>query len=146
MQPIKALIFGTDDLFPQLKPYYDREVEKGNLEIIGYAIFDKDKIFLVKNLQGEPLQNLSFQKLIISSQNNFMSYFKVAKSVFKGNIRGGDSISLDNVIDGRIFQVPEFDFPRFCLERTAYGIISSYNFFDNNYNVYPKVYTILAQT
>ena len=88
MKPVKALIFGIDDLFPQLKPYYDLEVERGNLEIVGYAILENDKIYLVKNLQGEPLQNLSCQKIIISSQNNFMPRFKIAKNIFS-DIRGG---------------------------------------------------------
>ena len=72
MSAVKALIFGIDDLFPKLKPYYDREVEKGNLEIVGYAAFQGNNIVFAKNLQGEPLKELSFQKIIISSQNNFM--------------------------------------------------------------------------
>ena len=37
---IKALIFGTDDFYPQLKPFYEREVQRGNLEITGYGIID----------------------------------------------------------------------------------------------------------
>ena len=88
MEPIKALIFGIDDLFPTLKPYYDREVEKGNLEIVGYAVFQGNNIIFVKNLQGEPLQELSFQKIIISSQNNFMPIYKAVKAIFK-DTRGG---------------------------------------------------------
>ena len=89
MAAIKALIFGIDDLFPTLKPYYDREVEKGNLDIVGYAILKGNKISFVKNLQEEPLHNLLFQKIIISSQNNFMPLFKLAKSMFGNNARGG---------------------------------------------------------
>ncbi len=34
---VRALIFGVDDLYPQLKPFYDLEVQRGNLEIVGYA-------------------------------------------------------------------------------------------------------------
>lgn len=30
----KALIFGTDDIYPKLKPFYDAAVEKGTLEIV----------------------------------------------------------------------------------------------------------------
>ena len=30
----KTLIFGTDDLYPKMKPFYDAEVERGNLEIV----------------------------------------------------------------------------------------------------------------
>ena len=122
MSAVKALIFGIDDLFPKLKPYYDREVERGNLEIVGYAVLENDKIFLVKNLQGEPLQNFSFQKLIISSQNAFMYMFKKAKSLFNVSEREG-AINLSNVIDGRIFRIPNFNFPRFCTENIAYGKI-----------------------
>lgn len=38
---VKALIFGTDDLYPKLKPLYEAEVKKGNLEIVGYADFNE---------------------------------------------------------------------------------------------------------
>ena len=88
MPVVKALIFGIDDLFPQLKPYYDREVERGNLEIVGYAALQGNNIVFAKNLQGEPIKNFSFDKIIISSQNNLIPRFKVAKSTFK-NTRGG---------------------------------------------------------
>ena len=91
MSAVKALIFGIDDLFPKLKPYYDREVERGNLEIVGYAVLENDKIFFIKNLQGEPLQELSFQKIIISSQNNFIPKFKALKAILT-NTRGGYSV------------------------------------------------------
>ena len=83
MQPVKVLIFGVDDLFPLLKPYYDKQVENGNMEIIGYAVFSEGKILFIKNLNGEPLHNVSFKKIIISSQNNFMPKFKMLESRWK---------------------------------------------------------------
>ena len=43
----KALIFGTDDLYPDLKPYYAKEVERGNLEIVAYAVFEEKGIRFV---------------------------------------------------------------------------------------------------
>ena len=46
---VKALIFGTDDLFPQLKPFYDLEVQRGNLEIVGYAVLTGEKINFFAN-------------------------------------------------------------------------------------------------
>ncbi|MBQ4404292.1 MAG: hypothetical protein II857_07765 [Selenomonadaceae bacterium] len=49
----KTLIFGTDDLFNELKPFYDREVQRGNLEIVGYAIIENGKINLV-DAAGRP--------------------------------------------------------------------------------------------
>ena len=49
---VTALIFGTDDLFPQLKPFYDQQVQQGNLEIVGYADVQNDGIKIYSELQG----------------------------------------------------------------------------------------------
>ena len=50
----KALIFGVGDLYPALKPFYEREVERGNLDIAAYAVFENGGIRLVdpKNQLG----------------------------------------------------------------------------------------------
>ena len=37
---VKALIFGTDDLYSELKKFYDEQIERGNLKIIAYANFE----------------------------------------------------------------------------------------------------------
>ena len=88
MKPVEALIFGVDDLFPKLKPYYDQAVAKGSLKITGYAVLDKGKYSFLKTLQGEPLENLEFQKVILSSQKQFMAKYKAMKAVFEKH-RGG---------------------------------------------------------
>lgn len=49
---VTALIFGTDDLYPQLKPFYDLEVQRGNLEIIGYATIENGTITLQPKTGG----------------------------------------------------------------------------------------------
>lgn len=43
----KALIFGTDNLYPTLKPFYEAEVKRGNLEIIATAELTNDAVNLV---------------------------------------------------------------------------------------------------
>ena len=43
----KTFIFGTDDLYPALKPFYDKEVERGNLEIVAYGIIEENDVRLV---------------------------------------------------------------------------------------------------
>ena len=35
---IKVLIWGVDDLFPQIAPYYFQKVKEGLMEIVGYAV------------------------------------------------------------------------------------------------------------
>ena len=49
---VKALIFGTDDLFPQLKPLYDAEVQRGNMEIVGYATLENNEWHIYANQTG----------------------------------------------------------------------------------------------
>ena len=58
---VKALIFGTDDLFPQLKPFYDLEVQRGNLEIVGYAVLENNKWRIYANSNGGGRQILNFK-------------------------------------------------------------------------------------
>lgn len=43
----KTLIFGVDDMFNELKPYYEREVQRGNLEIVAFAVLEGGKVNLV---------------------------------------------------------------------------------------------------
>ena len=47
---LKALILGTEDWYPHLKPFYDLEVQRGNLEIVGYGVFENnDSVKLYAN-------------------------------------------------------------------------------------------------
>ena len=44
---LKTLIFGVDDLFNELQPYYISEVERGNIEIAAYAVLENGTVKLV---------------------------------------------------------------------------------------------------
>ena len=100
----KALIFGTDDIYKELKPFYEREVQRGNLEIVNIV----DDISSV--VGGEDIFN--FDLAIISSRRNFYSRMKQLESMCIPN---------KNIIDGRIFRMPNLDFPRLMKEGIAYG-------------------------
>ncbi|MBR1398208.1 MAG: CatB-related O-acetyltransferase [Selenomonadaceae bacterium] len=52
----------------------------------------------------------------------------------------GGGISFNDVIDGRIFCIPGFDFQRFCLEGKVYGKINDRNFSDITFSLYPRNY------
>lgn len=43
---VKALIFGIDDMFNQLRPFYEMAVQRGDIDIVGYAVFEQDGIKL----------------------------------------------------------------------------------------------------
>ena len=116
----KTLIFGTDDIYPGLKPFYDAEVKRGNLEIA--AVIDN---------VSKSFGNVKFDLAIISSKNDFYKRMKFLEK---------QGIPHNKIIDGRVFQMPHLDFPRFLKEGIAYGILDSDIFDANSRMIYPKVY------
>lgn len=104
---LKTLIFGVDDLFNELKPYYEREVQRGNLEIVA-TIDDTSNLLVGK-------QDISGCDLaIISSRKNFYGRMKQLESI---------GFLTNKIIDGRIFKMPNLDFPRLIKEGVAYGTL-----------------------
>ena len=43
----KTLIFGVDDMFGKLQPYYNQAIQRGTLEIVAYAVIEPNGIRLV---------------------------------------------------------------------------------------------------
>ena len=58
---IKALTFGNSAFYPSLKPFYDNEVQKGNIEIVGHAFFEDDSAKIRINAIGERGGVLNFK-------------------------------------------------------------------------------------
>ena len=127
---VKALIFGVDDLYPHLKPFYDLEVQRGNLEIAGYAVFENKEWRIYANSGGGGSPNLNFQVAIISSTNNFYQRMKFLES---------QGVPRKNIIDGTIFEIPNLDFPRLLNEDTAYGFFDK-QIQDITCSLYRRVY------
>ncbi len=49
---IKALIFGVDDQFNELRPFYEKAEQRGDIEIVGYAVFEQGGIKLYPERGG----------------------------------------------------------------------------------------------
>lgn len=132
MSKATALIWGIHDQYAQLNPFYEREISRGNLEITGYGIRNNDKYSLFEDRGGQkPLQKLSFRIAIVSAK-----HFLEEKSALQSL-----GIAENDIVDGRVFQVPGFDFPRFLRERKAYGIWAKDFASDASYCIYPRVYS-----
>ena len=131
----KVLFFGTDDLFGKLKPFYDREVERGTLEIVGYALLENGKVTIVDSAskRGGVEQSVIFELAIISSQNDFYRRMKFLEA---------QGIPRNRIIDGKVFKVPNLDFHRFLKEGVAYGVFDKNLFVANSYTIYPRAYRI----
>lgn len=121
----KALMFGTDDLYPKLKPLYDAAVKNGTLEIV--ATVDK------AGKLGEGAEDISnFDLAIISSLRHCYERMKLLES---------QGFRRSRIIDGRVFKVPNLDFPRLLAEGVAYGVFNSAaSFQDTSSSIYPLVY------
>ena len=130
---LRTLIFGVDDMFNQLKPYYAREVERGNIEITAYAVFENGRITLLdrNGNRGGVGEVPVFDLVIISSDNNFYDRMKIVEA---------QGFPRDRIIDGRVFQVPNLDFPRLLKEGVAYGILNRDFLRDYTFSIYPRVY------
>lgn len=129
----KTLIFGVDDLFPILKTFYEREIQRGNFEIVAYAVFEQNGIRIVTP-QGRPggSQLRDVQLAIISSKNDFYRRMKILEA---------NGFPRNRIIDGRIFkQVPELNLSRLLAEGVAYGVLKK-DSFASSFTVYPRVYS-----
>jgi len=128
---VKALIFGTDDLFTYLKTFYDRQIKSGNLEIVGYADPAQEDLTIYSTPDFSNRGGGNFDVVIISSHHNFYDRMKLLES--KG-------IARKNIVDGRVLKVANLDFQKFMNERVAYGAVGNNGFSANIYSVYPMVY------
>ena len=131
----KALIFGTDDIYSKLKPFYDAEVERGNLDIVATVDVIGDDINLVytDGRRGgvEDIDDFDIA-IICCSNKDFYSRMKQLEAM--GVLR-------DKIIDGRVFRVPNLDFPRLIKEGIAYGIFTPPRFEDVTFCIYPRVFS-----
>ena len=139
----KTLIFGTDDLYPKLKFYYEQEVKRGNLEIVAYAVIENGGIRIVKpnNSVGGGGQSNNFELAIISSIYDFYRRMKFLEA---------QGIPRSKIIDGcAFFKMSNLDVDRLINEGVASGVLESNFFSDNDASygtigsIHPRVYKSL---
>lgn len=121
----KALIFGTDDIYPKLKPFYDAEIKRGIFEIVA-CIDDTSKVASLDNLPD-------FDFVIISAHKTLYQRIKQLEAL---------GIARDKIIDGQVFKIPNLDFPRLLHEGIAYSTFEKRTFSARSFTIYPQVYDI----
>ena len=126
----KALLFGMDNFYSLLKPLYEAEAKRGTLEIVATAVIENDTINLVY-ADGRRGEVANFDLAIISSHGNFYRRMKQLESM---------GVPRDRIIDGRVFRVPNFDFPRLLAEGVAYSTLERDVLVAKSYINYPQVY------
>ena len=127
----KTLIFGTDDIYKELKPFYDEQIQRGTLEIVAYAILENAEIHCI-DLDGNLRSGvIECDIVIVSSHNDFYNRMKFLEA---------QGVPCNRIIDGTIFQVRNLDFPRLLKEGVAYGVFDKDFFSDVTFSVYPRIY------
>ena len=125
----EVLIFGTDDIFDELKPYYEQAIQRGVLEVVAVAVIENNMVnFLTRD--NMPIADLGIDIAIISSHENFYSRMKQLETM---------GIPRSRIIDGRVFKVPNLDFPRLLAEGVAYGAIDGKSFQAASYTSYRNI-------
>ena len=138
---VKALFFGVDDMFNELKPFYDMAIQRGDIEAVGYATIEKDGVKLYT--LGGGAESRHFEIVIISSMENYYDRMKMLEKA---------GVPRNRIINGRVFRMPNLNFPRLLAEGVAYGIFEP-KFIPvapywptiemiTPYISYPQVYTI----
>ena len=132
----KTLLFGVDAIFDELKPYYDRAIRQGLLEIVAYAVINPNGDIRFVTPDGKPsdgeYDSVDVDIVIVSAHINFYRRVKFLES---------QSFPRNRIIDGRIFLVPNLDFPRFMAEGVAHGTLDKNSFAVLSHVGYPQVYS-----
>ena len=84
------------------------------------------------------MENLEFQKVILSSQKQFMAKYKAMKAVFEKHRGGG--IKFSDVVDGKIFQIPGFNFIEFCQQNRIFRVLNDVFIRDVTFSLYPCIW------
>ncbi len=135
----KTLLFGTDDLFETLKPFYVNAQKQGVLEIVAAAVLENGGIRYVTDEVDCGGNFIDIDIAIISSHHNFYERMKQLEAM---------GIPRNKIIDGRVFfRMIDLDFPRLLAEGVAYAQTNSPKF-DDHLNgsavttIYPRIYRI----
>ena len=75
-----------------------------------------------------------YQIAIISSQNHFYQRLKMLENF---------GVPRNKIIDGRVFKVPNLNFPRLVNEGVAYGWLEKTPFEAGSNAIYPRIYRII---
>ena len=129
----KTLLFGVDDIFNELKPFYKREVQRGNWQISAVGVIENKTVTFFDPYTQKKLSpdSLNFELAIISSHKNFYERMKFLEA---------QGVPRNQIIDGRVFKVPNLDFTRLIKEGVACGLITQNPFVEISHAVYPRIY------
>lgn len=129
----KTLLWITNPFNYELYNYIKPFEEKDLINIVGYAIVEGREIIVYEKLGGKIIDPPSFEMAIVMAGNNFHEQMKILESF---------QIPQDVILDGRVFQIPNLNLPKFFAEGMAYGEIEENGFSDESRTVHQRVFLV----
>ena len=126
----RAIVFCTEDAIDDLKSFYVTVAPLYNFEIVSYVPFENQKVNLVADFANKNFDAIDFV-ILHSYRAYFYSRLKFLEAI---------GVPSNRIIDGRVFQMPNLDFPRLLKEGIAYSILDKKIFSANSRVIYPQVY------
>ncbi len=133
----QVLIFGTDELYGELAPFYADAERRGEIEIVAYGVVAGNEVSFYRSYGSgggeEPLSvsDFTFHAAILSAQKRFFSYRQALEEL---------GIPKARIIDGRAFKIEQLQFARLCTEGVACGTMKYPNLRDISFTVHPRRY------
>lgn len=130
---IKALIWGKDDLYERLRPFYERAEKSGIIEIVGYATKEDGK-YVMHRPDGSRADDIYVQIVILSTKFEIFDRMRELQQDY--------GIAKKFIVDGRVFRAEGFDLARLCEEGVAHvNWNGDYKrLIDKCYTIHPRIY------
>ncbi len=137
MSGTQVLLFGIDDLYDELAPFYANAVHNNLIEITAYGVVNDGSISFFRaygnheKIESVSINDISFHAAILSTQKNFFLYRQALLDA---------GVPANRIIDGRAFKVSGLDFPYLYEQGIARGLIDESRIRDDSRTIYPRLY------
>ncbi|WP_294159986.1 CatB-related O-acetyltransferase [uncultured Selenomonas sp.] len=109
------IVFFHDDFYPQLKPFYEAAVRRGDVVLAGSLVVEDGRI-VCRDAAGEYQDGLVCDYVAAGAQKRYLSYKKPLRSC---------GVPEERIIDGCVFAVPGIDLAKFFADGSIRGTLKS---------------------
>lgn len=138
MSGTQVLIFGTDELYEELAPFYAEAEQRGEIEIVAYGVVKGSEVSFYRTYSSKSggvkpmvVSEFTFYAAILSAQKNFFLYRRVLQDF---------GVPEKRIIDGRAFKIKQLRFAPLYNEGVACGTMDYPNLRDVSNTVHPRRY------
>jgi len=110
---VPRIAFFQDEIYPQLKPFYESAIQKGFIASAGTLAIENNQL-ICRDPQNHIQKSLTFQYAAAGALKRFISFRQPLVSF---------GVPENRIIDGCIFAIPGIDLPRFFTDGSVHGAL-----------------------